>query len=389
MNKRWKIAPTLYLSRIDTPRAILLVLWLLLNSFLLLHRGIFLHHESAKYIDQARLFLATGAPESANFWLYIVQILLIAFSIKFHLGFFFVVLVQLFFNLVALAFFYQTVRYIFGDARTAFAAAFLLLANYCYQEFNTYLYTESLFYSFTLIFSCYLIRIRTLTIKKVSAVIAMLLIICFTRPTGLLFVPPAFLYLFLVFFRNMAAWKKTALLAGIGILFLFGLNLALGSGGGLDFMLPFRDDRIICGLPTLPAFQPIKTAANGNSLYGLLYYITHNTAQFLRLAGLKSAAFWGVARKWYSTRHNVYLIVFFGAIHLMTLTSLGYWFRDNPNILCYLLSAIGLTWLTVMLTCDDWGNRFYLNITPFLIILAMPTLQKLLRAPSKNLPIDP
>jgi hypothetical protein len=383
-NKSRKIGPTLYLPRLGAARTILLVLWLLLNTFLILHRGINLQWEAAKYIGQARLFLATGAPASGNFWFYIIQILLIAFAIKFHLGFFFVVLVQLLFNLVATAYFYKTIQYIFGDDRMAFAATFLLLANYCYQEFNTYLYTESLFYSFTLILSCYLIHVRTLTVKKVSAVLAMLFILSITRPMGLLFLPPVFLYLFLVFFRNMPAWKKVTLLTGIGILFLFVLNLALGSGGELDLMLPFRDDRIICCYPTLPAFQPIKTAANGNSIYGLLYYLTHNSVQFMRLAELKTVAFWGLCRDHYSTPHNIYLIVFFGALYVMTLASLGYWFMHNPNIVCYLLMAIGLTWIAIVFTCDDWSNRFYLNISPFLIILATPTLQKLFRAPSKN-----
>lgn len=386
MSKRWKISSVPYLSRFGTSEAILLALWLLLNTFFLIHRGIYLENESAKYIYQARLFLATGAPGSNNFYLYFIQIILLAFCIKFHLGFFFAVLIQLFFNLIATAFFYKTIQHIFGNVRTAFIATLLLLANYYYQEFNTFLYTESLFYSFTLILSCYVIRIRTLTVKKLLAVTGMLVTISITRPTGLLFLPPTFLYLFLVFFRNMPTWKKITVLTSLSILFLFFLNLALGSGGQLDFMLPFRDERIICGLPTLPAFLPIKTAANGNSLYGLLYYITHNAPQFLKVAGLKSVAFWGLYRDHYSTFHNFYLIVFFGVLYLMTLTSLGHWFRNNPNILCYLVSAIALNWFTVMLTCDDWHNRFYLSISPFLIILAMPSLQKLIRPSTKKPP---
>ena len=370
--------------RIGTPEMILLLLWLLLNTFFLLQKGIYIHGESDTYIYEARVFLATGAPHTANYWLYIIQILLIAFCIKFHLGFFLVVLIQLLLNLIATAFFYKTIQYIFGNSRIAFVATLLLLANYFYQEFNTYLYTESLFYSFTLILSCYLIHVQTLTVKRISIITAMLVITCITRPSGLLFLPPVFLYLFLVFFRNMSAWKKIAWLTSLAILFLCLLNLALGSGGELDFMLPFRDERIICDVPTLPAFLPIKTAANGNSLYGLLYYITHNTPQFLKMAGLRSVAFWGLYRDYYSTLHNSYLIVFFGALHLMTLASLGYWFKHNPNILWYLLSAIALTWFTVMLTCDNWDNRFYLTISPFLIILATPTLQKLLRPRPKN-----
>lgn len=367
----------------DKPKAILLLLWLLLNTFFLLHRGIFLQGESAKYIDQARIFLATGKPESANFWLYITQIILVAGCIKFHLGFFFAVLVQLVFNLIATAFFYETVRYIIGNTGTAFIATLLLLANYFYQEFNTFLYTESLFYSFTLILSCYLIHVRDLTIKRLSTVTAMLLIICVTRPTGLLFLPPVFLYLFLVFFRNMPTWKKISLLTILAALFLCLLNVAIGTGGGLDFMLPFRDERIICGVPTLPSFLPIKTAPNGNSLYGLLYYITHNAPQFIKMAALRSRAFFGLYRSYYSTGHNIYLIVFFGVLYLTVIASLRYWFKRNPEILWYIISAIGLNWLTVILSCDDWHNRFFLTISPFLIILAMPSLQKLAGSRSK------
>lgn len=372
---------------ISTPEKILLILWLLLNTFFLLHRGIYLEQESAKYINQAHLLLSTGKPESNNFYLYFIQILLLAFCIKFHLGFISAVLIQLFFNLVSTAFFYKTLIYIFNDTRIAFAGTILLLSNYYYQEFNTFLYTESLFYSFVLILSCYIIHIRTLNTKKLLVVAGMLAIICITRPTGLLFLPPTFLYLFLVFFRNMATWKKLSLLAGIAVVFLFFLNLALGSGGELDFMLPFRDERIICGLPTLPGFIPIKETANGNSLYGLVYYVTHNTSQFLNVSARKSVAFWGLYRHDYSTRHNIYLIAFFGILYLMALASLGHWYRHNRDILCYLVSGMALNWFTVMLTCDDWHNRFYLTISPFLIILAMPFLNRLLK-PSAEKPLN-
>jgi hypothetical protein len=364
---------------VGKPEKTLLLLWLLLNGFFILHRGIYLEGESAKYIEQARLLLATGAPETPNYWLYSVQIFLVAFCLKFHLSFYFAVAIQLLFNLIATTFFYHTLQYIFGDKRTAFVGTLLLLADYYYQEFNTFLYTESLFYSFTLILSCYLFHIRQLTIKKLLIVIGMLIIICLTRPTGLLFVPPAFLYLLLVLFQKMATGKKIALLCTIGIVFLFLLNIALGSGGELDIMLPFRDEMIICGVPTLPHGLPIKTAANGNSLYGLLYYILHNTPQFIKMGWWRTRAFLGLCRTYFSLAHNVYLVLFFYSLHLLVLLSLGYWLKRHITILCYLLSAFALTWLTVSLTCDDWHNRFYLNISPFLIILAMPALQKLMK----------
>ena len=362
-----------------TLEKILTLLWIMLNGFFIVHRGIFLEGESAKYIYQAHLLLTTGAPESSNYWLYSVQMLLLACCLKFHLSLYFAVGIQLLFNGIATVFFYRTLQFIFGDRRTAFIGTLLLLANYYYQEFNTFLYTESLFYSFTLILSCYLFHIRQLTIKNGLAVIGMLMVICVTRPTGLLFVPPTFLYLFLVFFQHMSTGKKIALLASIAVAFLFLLNIALGSGGELDIMLPFRDERIICGVPTLPYALPIKTAANGNSLYGLLYYILHNTPQFIKMLWWRTRAFLGLCRTYFSLGHNIFLVVFFYTLHLLVLLSLRYWTKHHVYVFCYLLSAFALTWLTISLTCDDWHNRFYLTISPFLIILAMPTLQKLMK----------
>jgi|SRR6185312_4176089 len=359
----------------------LLAVWLLINSFILWHRGIYLEGESIKYIQQARLLLQTGKVETSNYWLYIIPIAVIAACIKARLGFACVVAVQLLLNLAATRFFYRTVIRLLDSERLAFLGTLLLVLNYFYQEFNTFLYTESLFYSLTLLLSCYVVSTGTLTIKRSLAVLFLLTLVSFTRPTGLLFLPPVFLYLFLLFFRNMATTKKIALLAGIGIVFLFLLDLALGSGGELDFMLPFRDERIICGVPTLPGFLPIRTAGNGNSLYGLLYYVLHNPGQFFRMAGLRTWAFFGLYRSYYSAAHNAWLIAYFYCIHLGALAAIPYWIRHRANSFWYFVAGIGLTWLTVILTCDDWHNRFYLTISPFLIILALPSLQRLQKRP--------
>jgi hypothetical protein len=365
--------------RIDKAETICLLVWLSINLFILTHRGIYLEGESAKYIRQAHLFLQTGHVESSQFWLYFTQIALIACCIKFNLTFYFVIFLQLLLNLAAMLAFYRTISALFQYKNTALAGTLLLILNYPYQEFNSFLYTESLFYSLTLLLSCYVIRIETLTAKKSLLLTLLLAIVCFTRPIGLLFLPPAFLYVFFVFFRKMSTTKKTAMLAALGLAFLFFLNKALGSGGELDFMLPFRDERIICGVPTLPGFLPIQTSTNGNSLYGLGYYILHNPAQFIRLAALRTVAFFGLYRSYFGAGHNLYLIVYFYSIHLAAILSIPYWLRRHTFALCYFATAIMLTWVTVIMTCDDWHNRFYLTISPLLIILGLPTVQKLLK----------
>jgi hypothetical protein len=44
--------------------------------------------------------------------------------------------------------------------------------------------------------------------------------------------------------------------------------------------------------------------------------------------------------------------------------------RKNPYLL-YILSVIFLFWMTAVLTCDDWHNRFVLTVTPFIFLTGM------------------
>jgi hypothetical protein len=363
--------------RIDKAETILLLVWLLVNLFILLHRGIYLQGESAKYIHQAHLLLETGRVETPNFWLYFLQIALIACCIKVHLGFYFIIILQLAVNLSAMLCFCRTTASLFQNKNTAIAGTLLLIFNYPYQEFNSFLYTESFFYSFTLILACYLTRIKTPTTRNLTLTVLLVTLICFTRPTGLLFLPPTFLYLLFVCYKNRDPFPKIALLAALSVGFLLLLDKALRGGGELDLMLPFRDEQVICGVPTLPGPAPIQTAANGNSIYGLLYYVIHNPAQFIRLAAGKTLAFFGLCRSYYSTSHNICLLLYFQGIHLAALAGIGYMIKRHKAAFFLYATFIALTWVTVMLTCDDWHNRFYLSISPFVILLSMPAIQRL------------
>jgi hypothetical protein len=354
------------------------VVWALMNGYLLKTYGIVSGvGEPPKYVFEAETLIHTGHLSAASYWLYFTQIALLAGAIKLKLSFVFVFLIQLISNGLSAIYFCKTLLYLFRNGKVAFIGTMMLLLNYPYQQFNVYLQTESLFYSLTLILSYFVLTLEKPDNKKLLLILAILAIVCITRPTGLLFIPPVFLYFFFVFLKRLSPLKKLGILAGIAATFFFLLNKAVASGGELDFMLPFRDERIICGVPTLPGFIPIKTAANPNSLYGLLYYITHNFSQFIRLAGLRTLAFFGLYREYYSTFHNICLMTFFYSLYLLILAAIPFWLKNQPYKLLYLLSAILLVWATVMLSCDDWHNRFYLSISPFLIILSARTISSL------------
>jgi hypothetical protein len=358
---------------------VILVGWALVNFFFLYKNGIIVTGEAGKYISQAQIFLQTGRPESANFWLYIVQISLLAFCLKFHLSFAFVFFIQLFFNLLATLYFYKTVRLLWNNNMTALTATFILLFNVPYQEYNTLLQTESLFFSFTLILSCYVIVIEKISLKNLIIIIVALTVISITRPTGILFFPPVFLYLFFIYFKKLSFEKKAGIIGIFTILFLFILNKAMMSGGELDFMLPFKDERIICGVPTLPGFIKINTASNGNSLYGLLYYVIHNFGQFAKMAWLRTVAFFGLYRSYFGASHNIYLVFYFYILDIGALLGSFYWYKKHFYKLLYFHLIITLVWVTTMMTCDDWHNRFYLSISPYIIFLFTGFICKFLK----------
>jgi hypothetical protein len=356
------------------PKALLCILWLLVNAFLLLKNGIVTSGEAEKYLRQAHQFVSTGSLESSNFRFYFIPIALLSLCIKLRLSFAWMVALQIALNGLATVFFYKTVTQLFSAGKIAFIATILLLLNLPYQTYNSFLQTESIFQSVSLLLVCLMARTKQPSAGQIGIILFSLLVLSVTRPNGLLYLPIVWLFICLTTLRK--AWVQLSFL-GLGFaLFLFLLNLAMGSGGELDFILPFREQHIICGVPT--AFTPDKviTPPADNSIGGLLAYIFHHFGLFTRLALLKSRYFWGLCRDYFSSGHNLYLILYFYPPALAALISLPWWRRNQPLTLLCLLAPVFLTWIMVILTCDDWQNRVYLGISPFLLILGLPILNR-------------
>ncbi|MBS1919556.1 MAG: glycosyltransferase family 39 protein [Bacteroidetes bacterium] len=358
------------------PEVSLILIWVIVQSVVIYQFGIVTDFEAKKYINEAWNFLQNGTVSTPNYWLYSVQIFLIAAALKLKTGFLSVVVVQLLFNGLSTYIFFKFIKKS-GSHSTAIILTFFLICNFPYQSFNTALQTESLFYSLTILFSCYLLQLEKLTFKKSILIFLFVVVITFTRPTGLFFIPAAAIYLFFRFFHSFSLSLKLLSVISISVGFLIFLNIVLGSGGELDFMLPFRDESIICGVPTLFHFRNIRTSENPNSIFGIFYYITHNFDQFLRLAWLRSKAFWGLFRSYYSFGHNLYLGLYFLPFYTLIVASIREWVKKNKYSFLYCCSLIIITWGSVILTCDDWHNRFYLSIVPYIYILSIPVLQKI------------
>lgn len=353
----------------------LLAVWAFIQGVFIFHHGIITTGEAEKYIGEAHTFLTTGTLSAHKYWLYFIQIGLLVIAFKTGLGYSFVLIVQLLFSALATYSFYRLIGRFF-PSQTAMVGTMLLLLNYPFQELNVYLQTESIFYSFTILFSTYLLQLSKLTLLRFTAIVAALVILCITRPTGILFVPVTFIYLFFVFLKKMDTKLKIAITIGAALIFIWVLNGVLGSGDDLDFMLPYREEHIICGLPTLHQPASIDTTNNGNSLYGMAYYITHNFGQFARLALLKFKSFFVLIRPYYSTGHNMLLAVYFYPLYAFALLGINSWRHRHTYQLVYLAGLILITLGTTLLTCDDWHNRWLLSISPWIILLGLPAITR-------------
>jgi hypothetical protein len=355
---------------------ILFTLWAIVHFIFLYNHGIISVGEAEKYIYEAHQLINTGTVTATNYWFYFTQISLLALAFKTGIGFPLVIVVQLFFSAWATFAFYRFACSLFPK-QVAFAGTLLLLLNYPLQEFNTYVQTESLFHSFTILFSVYLLQLSKLNLKSYGITLLSTVVICITRPTGLLFVPAIALFIFFKFFQFMSTRLKIGIVTVAGISFLVLMNAVIGSKGEWDFMLPYLDERIICGVPTIDHNADIKMAPNGDSIYGLFYYIVHNFEQFSRLAFLRSKAFFGLLRTYYSTAHNIYLAVLFYPLYAASILGLKWWAKNNVYHLVYFSFVLLMTWGTTLLTCDDWHNRWFLTTSPYLIIAALPAITKL------------
>jgi hypothetical protein len=347
--------------------------WAAVQAWLFWKNGIQTDLEAAKYIEQANVFLNTGSLSTSNFYFYSLQIFLILLVKKAGLPYLTVVIVQWLANLLATFCLFRLVEELANSNIAAFITACFIL-NIPIQTFNSFLQTDSLFYSITVIYTCFLFRLKELSLRNAMYVFLFLLLMLFTRPNGIFWWPATALYLFFRFFRHIRPALKLTITAASGIIVLFLLNRIMGSGGELDFMLPFRDERIICGVPTIEGFKDIKMSGNPNSIAGIVYYISHNFEQFSRLALRKTVAFFGLYRSYFSIFHNIQLLITIVPFYFFALFSIRHWFRKSPAVLLFCLFLIFITWLSVIFSCDDWHNRFFLSINLYFYILSVPAL---------------
>lgn len=329
--------------------------------------------EAEQYISEVYYLTLNGHFSSPHYKLYFTQIFLIMMSGWLKTGFVLVIAIQLLLNLVATLKIYRLANFLFQNPWLSIITALVFMLNIPYQLNNFNLATESCFYSLTIIYSAFLLQLRSLNPKNISLIFLFLILLSITRPTGILFFPATILFILTRFSFLFSRSKIFLVIVSGFIIFLFTLNGAIKTGDTLHVMMPFQQEMVICGVPGIDA--PIDSSVN-NSLQAIGNYVARNTSRFMELATLKTISFFGLTRPYFSARHNLSLMLLYYPWYILMLIGIIKKLRSGNPFLLYILSIIFLFWATTVITCDDWHNRFVITITPFIFLAGLYTFKK-------------
>jgi hypothetical protein len=344
-------------------------LWIIVQALLLVVYGIKTNGEALRIIRESENLSTHGSFSTPLYFMYLVEILLVSLKTGIGTGFGFIILIHLIVNLIALHLFYKFLTAFYKSEKIAFLACSALILCLPYQLYNTFIYTESLFFSLGIVYSCLLLGTRKLKQGRFAVLSILLLVLCFTRPAGLFFFAATMIYAFVRAAGYFSLSKRMLYLFLCMLPAVFILNFMMGSGDGIDVLIPFREEHVICEVPSNITNQP-ENNATGNSITGLVAYLTDHPGQFVKLSILRSEAFFGLYRSFYSDVHNTFLMGFFYSLYLMIILAVIKWRKQVPVELIYIFSLVAVFWLSVIFSCDEWHNRFFLTLTPFLIMAA-------------------
>jgi hypothetical protein len=350
--------------------------WLLVQVGLLLYKGITTDMEGQVYINVANYWLQHGHFEAPKSLFYSVPTLLLAFCIRTGLGYAGFVVIQILVNGLATAALYRLARHWWGSERVGVLAALLFIAFIPLQIWNTYLYTESLFISLTVIYSSWLLRCR-MRWGLLPIVALGLLVLTLTRPSGILWVVPSFVYVLnrLVIGRYALARQLGIALLALAATLWF-VNFVYRTGkGDLDLMKPYVEEHIICFMPAEKPATGLRLRTSGQPLADLGYYIRHNPGHFAQLFLHRLWAFVNLARPYYSGMHNLLLYLIMVPLYALALRGLL-----RPPRPCgarlYVCVLLAVYAVAIALQCDDYHSRFIMVLLPYVMVLAAVGLGK-------------
>jgi hypothetical protein len=348
---------------------LLAVIWVAVQAVLVYTNHVGTIHEAEKYITEARNLADGQGLGNRKYIFYILPIFLIFISTKANLGFSLAIGIQLAANALATLAFFKTAQHIWGNRLKSVITTLLYITFIPLQQWNSFLYTESLFYSLCVLFIYLTVVYPPYKTRPPLALIAVILLMVFTRPMGLFIIP---VLLFSLLYKIQISKKvKWLITLATAILLYTTLNFLYNSGSGMNILLPQTEGMVLCDVGQAIATDHLTLPTTHNPINSLALFIFYNPVYFSKLALLRLISFFNLTRQEYSFGHNLYFSCYM--VFLYVLTFVSYWFSKTTAIkpLRYTFLPILLILAAgVMLQCNEYNNRFSLTLFPWFILFA-------------------
>jgi hypothetical protein len=348
----------------------IILLWFLFEVIWYLCFGVHFELESEKYIYEARYILQNHGFSQFRYLFYFSTIAVIAFSYAINIGLYGALFIILLINLLSYLYFFKALQRLFTDGLSPYLIIGFLLSFWPYQSWSLYLYTECMFYSAVLLLFAHLILFRRLSFKFLVAAFFILFLLVLSRPLGILFVLPTLLFIFFKLSK-----RQQLFFYGAVVLFLalmnFVVQVVFTTTSDWNMVRALTEDSIICDMPRNAGNAQLDLSQNPNQLYQLVYYISHNFSHFAGLAVTRLRYFFTMVRSYYSTAHNLYLVVILVVLYGSIVGGIKRIFKSMPVSLgVFIFSSIIMFSMAIAFQCDDYHNRFFLTLVPFLVTMA-------------------
>lgn len=359
-------------------RALLVALWGgVQGACWVYYRGPHFYGDGKSYLAYAQQLAATGTWAAGHYQRYAGYAAFIALFLQLNLGLLAVALAQvLLAGLAALAFYcvaWQLGQRCWLSATLATAAWIGWVPA---QAFTAFILTESIFTSGLVL--CLWALVHWPAKHYVLLLLGLLLYLATVRPNGCIALAAAALAgLWWLWRQHQHTW------AGLGLL----LWLLLAAVGLNSVSEPFHllDNyalgTVIFNYGPANILPPptLRLPADGNwPLFRLGWFVAHNPGYFCQLCAAKATYFLGYPRPWYSSLHRVIVLLVLPLLYgLAAVGATRRWVAAPVRV--YLGATILFQLSIVMLTTEDWDNRFSAPLVAYWLQLAALGAQPWLR----------
>ncbi|WP_460922146.1 glycosyltransferase family protein [Pontibacter brevis] len=354
---------------------VLFSIWLIVQVALYFKYGIKIVYDSHRYLAYAYSFAeGTGLWYESSSILYSSYTLVIfLFLYSLNLAPFTIILFQIIISGLAAICLYKSTFLITNSQKAAFVSTLLFVLWPDLQQWNLYIHTESLFISTTIFLLYFMVRYYRCKKSPFSlAVLALLFIVTFLRPNGFFLLIAYVLSVLLSHVTGYVAGKNKylILLCAFPVLLL----LIIIASQILEVFSPVQyllQGQIIQGYTkfTVSIDTPPAATTKQPVILQILNISLHQPFAYLRLLLLRFLFFWGQFRPYYSTLHNILIVLFFLPVYFMALRGMNQ-FKIPFPIVTFIATFLFLQTFMAMFISVDWDNRFVVPLLPLVFMLS-------------------